>query len=185
MQSPQVAFKNGELRILADRADLGELLARVSGLGGMKVEGQPHTDPISGVYGPGKPRVVLTRLLESSRCNYVMVGGTADEMPRELVLSSRSRDSGPQDASAKPGAAESRAGYQAVPAQQRDAVESSPGAEAAGEPASLEPLGPGAIAHVPPNEAEDAGAPQQDAGARMQQHLERLQQLQQQQGAPQ
>ena len=72
---------------------------------------------------------------------------------------------------------------QAAPATPASVAKSSASAEPYADSAILEPLGPGAIAHVAPNEAEHGGS--QDAGARVQQHLQRLQQLQQTQSAAQ
>ncbi len=179
-----VSFEDGALRIVANGADLGELLKRVSAISGMTVDGLARPGAVSGSYGPGKPREVLAQLLENSQYGFVMVGASPGEFPRDLVLTSRTAPPAPASSQGQQASSVS-GGHPLLPSVDGTPVAAANDrADAEGEaPSSSEPLGPGAMAHVPPNEAENAGA--EDAGARMQQHLQKLQQLQQRPGGPQ
>lgn len=188
--SSAVSLEDGNLTINANNADLGQILRRVSAISSMNVEGLPRTDHIFGVYGPGNPRDVLSQLLAGSGYNFTMSGGTTDGVPRELVLTARTSNAEPPAPSGQNPSASGN-GIQRtspIPASDSSATSSSmngsnqgaPGNSAAADPANSESLGPGAISHVPPSEAQDS-ANSGNTAARVQQNLQRLQQIQQQQ----
>ena len=152
----------------------------------MVVEGRVPTDLLRGSYGPGEPREILTKLLDSARCNYVLMGATPEGMPRQLILSPRSDKPKhePQSGQQVPAPARAAApAFQDASASAQNDPPSTQASATAEDPMNAEPLGPGAIAHVPPNETDDASS-EANAGPRMQQHLQKLQQLQKPQDAP-
>jgi len=185
VQQGLVSLQDGKLTIHANNSDLAQILESMSALTGMMLKGTAATDHVFGVYGPGLPRNVLTQLLTGSSYDFVMAGVTADGVPRELILDVH--DKGTTDlAERKPQLPASAGnGSQSIgpgSAETNIAAENSwvPQAEAA----NTEPLGPGAIAHVPPNEVEASGS-SQDNTARVQQNLQRLRHIQEQQGGSQ
>lgn len=185
VQPGLVSLQNGKLTIQANDSELAQILGSMSALTGMKIQGSASMGHVFGVYGPGPPSDVLAQLLAGSPYDFVIAGMTADGLPRELVLNAR-RDgmaaftNGTPQTPASPGdirqngASVSEEVY--VPADHNLAQQA--------EAANMQPLGPGAIAHVPPNEAGGPGNPQ-DNTARVQQSLQRLRHIQEQQGAPQ
>ncbi len=182
VQSKQakIFLRNGKLTVVADNSDLVQILRRVALLGGMKVSGLKKTVRIFGVYGPGAPQNVLTKLLAGSGYNFMMTGKTVAGTPRKLLLLART--SAPPSASgnapaAKPVAA--RPPENAPPPQRDFPLPTAP---------RRTRLGPGAIAHVPPWESQQNNVNSQ---SRARQNLQRLMQMhqqldqQQQQGNPQ
>ncbi len=167
--------EDGKLTIEADNSDLAEILRSVSAISGMEVRGTVNGTHIFGVYGPGNPQDVLRRLLDNAGYDFVMAGVAREGIPRELMLKPRKQleMTGPQSPGS-PG--ESHTGA----AETAAATDAEAGAAAYGAPAEMsdaEPLGPGAIAHVPPNEMPEATS-DANAGTRRQQNLERLQKMQ-------
>lgn len=149
-QPATVVLNNGQLTIEADNSDLSTILQKVAGASGMTIQGLDKTARVFGQYGPASPRDVLTELLSDTGYNFVMLGGAHGTVPRELVLTAQNGNVPVPSASARQNAASddtdnSDADYQ-------------------------EPLGPGAIAHPPPEQPDD---PQ----ARMQQHLQNLERM--------
>lgn len=151
----------------ANNSDLGEILSDVAHLTGMKIDGPESRDRVFGVYGPGNPRQVLTELLEGQGYDFMLVGDTAGGAPREVLLTARS----------------------AAPPQPGHAMAAPENSDSSEEGEDAVPAGPGAILHVPPSVAQQADDSQKDQ--RVQQNLERLQQMrqgaaqQQQQSQPQ
>jgi hypothetical protein len=180
-----IHLQGGRLTIDANRADLTQILNKVSAAGGMAIEGVPASQPIFGTYGPGRPNAVLTELLTGSGENFMMVGGGSGGFPKKLILTQKgtmpleSADKG-KAATVAARDAQLAAGSSAAP---QEAAQGS--ADGSVEPdGEAEPLGPGAIAHVPPNEVQGSA---DDSNARAQQNLQRLEkmQAQQQQTSPQ
>jgi hypothetical protein len=149
-QPATVVLGKGQLTIEADNSDLSTILQKVAGASGMTIQGLDKTARVFGQYGPASPRDVLTELLSDTGYNFVMLGGANGAVPRELVLTAQN-------------------GKAPVPS-------ASPGQNAASDDTDnsdadyQEPLGPGAIAHPPPEQPDD---PQ----ARMQQHLQNLERM--------
>jgi hypothetical protein len=156
-----VTLKDGILTVEANNSDLAQIVKDVANTSGMTVDGSISSSRVYGTYGPGNPRDVLTTLLTGSGYNFVMVGATQEGGPRELLLT-------PQNG------APTKAPAPTPTVAASDSSEK-PGVKDAEE----EPAGPGAIVHVPP-------APSDDYQERVQQNLNKLQQMHdQQQSGPQ
>ncbi len=84
-----VVLDSTGLRIDASNSSLQAILKEVSTETGVKVEGLSSDERIFGVYGPGRPRDVLTQLLNGSAYNVLMIGDQGQGSPRELVLTAR------------------------------------------------------------------------------------------------
>jgi hypothetical protein len=94
-QPAKVMVRDGKLTIEANNSDLPQILNQVAALSGMAVKGIDGSGNdggprMFGVYGPGEPRGVLASLLAGSGYNFIMVGGSSDGPPRELLLTPRS-----------------------------------------------------------------------------------------------
>ncbi len=147
-----VVFENGQLKVAADNSDLSEILKLVATKTGMAIEGSISGARVFGVYGPYSPREVLTDLLTGSGYNFILTGNMADNTPKQLLLT-------PQTATLPTEASVSMApGVSDLPANSR---------ETAPVPQQPETLPPG----------EGPPAPTQDPQLRMQQRLERLEQM--------
>lgn len=180
-----VSLKNGQLSIDGNSASLAQILNKLVAAGSMTVEGKEPLEPVFGTYGPGTPREVLTQLLTGSGYNFMMIGLAVDGLPRQIILTGRSENivvpppvtaekaASPQRAETAPASAHDAGVAQASPAEGADG-------DATGAQASSAQLGPGAIEHVPPNEQTDT----QDTGTRVQQNIQRLQQMQAAQSQP-
>ncbi len=94
-----VTLDSTGLRIDASNSSLQQILKEVSTETGVKVEGLSGDERIFGVYGPGRPRDVLTQLLTGSAYNVLMIGDQGHGSPRELVLTAR--QTGPAQPAAK------------------------------------------------------------------------------------
>ena len=90
-----VSLEDGRLKIEANNSDLSEILKNVANASGMTIEGSVGEFQVFGSYGPLSPREVLTSLLTGAGYNFIMVGSTADGAPRQLLLSQQAILSGP------------------------------------------------------------------------------------------
>jgi hypothetical protein len=90
------------LRIEADNSSLGQILSDVAAATGAKVEGLNADQRVFGAYGPGPAREVLSRLLQGSGYNVMMIGDQGQGTPREIVLTSPHGSSSPAAGSAPP-----------------------------------------------------------------------------------
>lgn len=97
-----VNLKNGRLTIEANNSELAQILQDLAGISGMKIEGLNRSTRVFGVYGPGNPSDVLSKLLAGSGYNFVMAGKANEGVPRELLLSAQSSGS-PAPTPADPG----------------------------------------------------------------------------------
>jgi hypothetical protein len=87
--APQLAtmsFTNGILTIEANNSDLTDILQTIATISGMTISGLNKGPRIFGVYGPANSRDVLVDLLTGSNYSFIMVGGSIDGAPRELLL---------------------------------------------------------------------------------------------------
>jgi len=94
-----VTWDSHGLHIEAANSSLQQILRDVSTETGAKVEGLGADERVFGAYGPGQVRDVLSRLLQGSAYNVVMIGDQGQGAPRQIVLSSR--NTGAQAPSAK------------------------------------------------------------------------------------
>lgn len=91
----QIKLDSQGLYIQAENSDLSQILRDVASSSGMKLEGLGRNQRIFGNYGPGAPKDVLSKLLEGTGYNVLMVGETEQGTPRELVLMPRTGGSAP------------------------------------------------------------------------------------------
>jgi hypothetical protein len=92
------------LLIVASNSSLAQILKQVSKETGVKVAGMDADERVFGTYGPGPARDVLSRLLDGSAYNVLMIGDQGQGAPRRIVLSPSSTvaAAAPQTASAPP-----------------------------------------------------------------------------------
>lgn len=165
----RVNLKDGQLTVDANNSSLAQILQDVAHISGMSINGLHSGPRIFGLYGPGNSREVLAGLLEGSGYDFIMIGGSAEDVPHELVLMPRNNNAAP------PASSDPRPSNQAYSEPSKQSLEQSP------EQSEWEPsaLGPGAIAPTPSQSSKD------DDSTRAQHTLQRLQHMQQQQDAPQ
>lgn len=84
-----VTWDSHGLRIDAANSSLQQILRDVSTATGAKVEGLGADERVFGAYGPGQVRDVLSKLLQGSAYNIIMIGDQGQGAPRQIVLSSR------------------------------------------------------------------------------------------------
>jgi hypothetical protein len=95
-QPARVTVRDGKLTVEASNSDLPQILNQVATMSGITIRGIDGKGinggaRVFGVYGPGQPRVVLAALLSGSGYNFIMVGGSGDGAPRELLLTARNK----------------------------------------------------------------------------------------------
>ena len=154
-QPAQITLKNGLLTVAANNSDLSQILTEIANRSGMTVEGPIRSIRVFGIYGPATSSSVLTDLLTGLGYNFMMIGATQNGPPRELQLTLRSNNTAP------------------IPTP-------TPATLAPSHPDTApeqEPPGPGAVTTVPPQPQN-----QQD---RVQQNLQRLEQMRAPQRPPQ
>lgn len=86
----QVVWDSKGLEIQASNSSLDEILHQVATDTGVKVQGLSEDQRIFGTYGPGPAREVLSKLLDGSGYNVLMIGDQGSGAPREIVLSTSS-----------------------------------------------------------------------------------------------
>ena len=89
-----VTWDSQGLRIEAANSSLEQILNDVAAATGAKVEGLSADQRIFGAYGPGPAREVLSRLLQGSGYNVMMIGDQGQGTPRKIVLTSPHAGSG-------------------------------------------------------------------------------------------
>lgn len=172
-ESPQpsrVAFLDGKLMIDANNSNLGEILQNVAESSGMTVNKLDNGPRIFGVYGPGSSREVLVDLLRGSGYNFIMVGGTREGPPRELILTA-------QKSSVRRNSVATAVANSVVTAVVDGSAENDtpkPPDQESTQP-SVNPLGPGAVAPVPSLDTADDST----RAAANQQRLQHIQEQQQ------
>lgn len=81
-----VTYNNGQLLVHAQNSTLLQILQAVTAQTGMQVQGSPGDHRIFGIYGPGRPRQVLSDLLAGFSFNYLLIGARTNGVPQKLVL---------------------------------------------------------------------------------------------------
>jgi len=84
-----VTWDSQGLRIEAQNSSLQQILNDVAAATGATVEGLDTDERVFGAYGPGQARDVLSKLLEGSGYNIMMIGDQGQGTPRQIVLTSR------------------------------------------------------------------------------------------------
>ncbi len=167
IQPATVTLKDGKVTVAANNSNLTQILQDLANISGMTINGLDKGPRIFGVYGPGNAHDVLTALLAGSGYNYILVGGTNEGTPRELILTTQIGNA-PAIGPVHPAT---------VPAPDREVSGQS---ELEASPSEAKVLGPGAVAPAP-------SLDEQDDNTRAQSTLQRLQHIQdqlQQQNAP-
>ncbi len=85
-----IKSSSDNLTVKATNASLTQTLQRIADRTGMHVEGLSGDERVFGSFGPGKPRDVLTALLNGTSYNMIMVGSLDNGAPRQLLLSVKS-----------------------------------------------------------------------------------------------
>lgn len=96
----KVTWDSHGLAIEASNSSLGQILHDVAAETGVKLQGLDQDERIFGNYGPGPAREVLSRLLDGSGYDVLMIGGQGDEPPQQIILS-KSTAGTPQPANAQ------------------------------------------------------------------------------------
>ncbi len=178
--APRVSYANSQLTIQADNSTLADVLTAVRAQTGARVDvpAGAGSERVVAQLGPGNPRDILSRLLEGSKFDYILLGSDTDPTAvTQVIVTPRAGVSGALNASSQPGA-------QALPAQ--PTVVASPAPDTSTDedtepdestvPQVQQPapqIQPGG----PPNQAN----PQVKTPEQLLQELQRMQQQQQQQ----
>jgi hypothetical protein len=88
-QIASVSWDGRQLSVTATNSSLQQILRDVSTATGVKVDGLGSDSRVFGNYGPAPARDVLSKLLEGSGYNLIMIGDTGQGTPRELRLTAR------------------------------------------------------------------------------------------------
>ena len=100
--APQVAFRDGQLTIVARNSSLGAILQEVQTQTGASIDMPANpTERVVGQFGPGPAREVLASLLNGSHFNYVLLGSpqNPDALQKVVLLSKSSVSEQPISAS--------------------------------------------------------------------------------------
>jgi hypothetical protein len=85
--APHVAFRSGQLTIVARNSSLGAILREVQTKTGASVDMSANpTERVVGQFGPGPAREVLASLLNGSHFNYVLLGSPQDPTSLEKIV---------------------------------------------------------------------------------------------------
>ena len=95
-----ITYVGGLLNVRADNSSLNGILHDISVATGMKVNGGVADQRVFGNYGPAEPGTVLATLLDGTGTN-MLLRETADNGPRELVLTPRTGGVTPPSPSAQ------------------------------------------------------------------------------------
>jgi hypothetical protein len=86
----RVSWDSRGLEIEASNSSLNQILHQVAADTGAKLEGLSQDQRVFGSYGPGPGSEVLSKLLEGSGYNLLIIGRHDTDAPVEIVLSARS-----------------------------------------------------------------------------------------------
>ena len=100
-----VVWNSQGLRIEASNSSLKQILKDVAASTGIGVQGLATDERIFGVYGPGKARDILAKLLDGSGYNVLMIGDQGEGTPRQILLSTQPKGDAPPAANGQPPAA--------------------------------------------------------------------------------
>jgi hypothetical protein len=86
----RVSWDSRGLEIVASNSSLNQILHQIAADTGAKLKGLTQDQRVFGSYGPGPGSEVLSKLLDGSGYNVLMIGGRDADAPLEIVLSARS-----------------------------------------------------------------------------------------------
>ena len=92
---PLVSYRNGQLTIIAENCNLGDILEEVHRLTGVQIDlpASASSERMAARLGPGLMREVLTSLLSSTDFNYIMQAADDDpDAVQSLLLMPRSKE---------------------------------------------------------------------------------------------
>jgi len=136
-QPATVDWNGRDLSITATNSSLQQILKDVSTATGVEVEGASTDQRIYGSYGPAPARDVLSKLLDGSGYNVMIIGDKGEGTPRTLVLSAKSALPASQNAGARSHpapTAEDEAPEEPEPPEQPEQGNHRPAPMPAGEP---------------------------------------------------
>jgi hypothetical protein len=84
-----ITWENRGLEIDANNSSLVQILHQVLSQTGTAIQGLAQDQRMFGTYGPGPVGEVLSKLLDDSGYNVLMIGGRETNIPREIVLTVR------------------------------------------------------------------------------------------------
>jgi hypothetical protein len=155
---PAVTFLNGKLTIIANNANLGEILRVVGEKTGAAIDvPEGANERVVSQLGPGMPRDVIAALLNGSHFNYLVVGTEADpDAVARVVLTAKSEhaDTGPSSPAGALAAAQNRSIMPRRNPLQEALMQPAQEIQPAAPPATVEFQTP-----PPPPVAEPAAAP--------------------------
>jgi hypothetical protein len=83
-QPANVEYANGQVAVLAENSSLNEIIRDVARRAGMAVKGSVIDERVYGTYGPAAPAEVLSKLLQGTGSNMLVLAGNS-HVP-ELIL---------------------------------------------------------------------------------------------------
>jgi hypothetical protein len=82
-----VTWDSKGLEIEASNSSLEQILNEVATNTGAKLQGLNQDQRVFGTYGPGPAREVISKLLDGTGYNLLMIGGQGDAAPQQIILS--------------------------------------------------------------------------------------------------
>lgn len=82
-----IKWDSNGLEIQASNSSLDQILHDVAANTGAKLQGMNQDQRVFGTYGPGPARDVISRLLDGTGYNVLMIGGQGDAPPQQIILS--------------------------------------------------------------------------------------------------
>jgi hypothetical protein len=76
-QPANVEYADGQVAVLAENSSLSEIIRDVARRAGMAVKGSVVDERVFGKYGPAAPSEVLTKLLQGTGSNMLVLAGTS------------------------------------------------------------------------------------------------------------
>ena len=114
----QVTYVGGLLDVRADNSSLSGILRDIAQATGMKLTGGVADQRVFGNYGPAEPSTLLATLLDGTGTN-MLLRETADNGPRELILTQRTGGVTPPIPNAQDYEGDAEAGEEGPPVQQQ------------------------------------------------------------------
>jgi hypothetical protein len=185
--APRISYQNGQLTVVAENANLSDILNGIRAATGVKIEtaGGAGGERVAATIGPASVRDVLLSLLQGSRYDFILMGSLTDpDRIERVVLTPKSTTAGVTASNAARPVAP--AAEEAVQEEnETDSDDNAGFAPAGAQPAPPQnPPQPGAAI----NPAQPAAQPDAQQGVKtpeqLLQDLRNMQQQQQQQQTP-
>lgn len=98
-QRAVVVFTGGQLTVTANNSSLNQILREISRQTGMVITGGVVDEHVFGSYGPASAGEVLSRLLDGTGSNMLLIAGPGGA-PKKLILTSREGGASPPNPNA-------------------------------------------------------------------------------------